>query len=225
MLKAAISACPLNLRTRSARTLLSALAATVALVAMLFTALPASAQPAPGAAPASHATPGNPYQRGPNPTLAMIEATHGPFATAQMSVPTGHGFNGGTVYYPTDTSQGTWGALAIVPGYTALFANEEAWMGPWLSSFGFVVVGVETNTRTDSDTQRAAELLAALDYLTTQSPVRGEVDPARLSVLGHSAGGAGAIEAAEQRPSLRALIGLAPGFPGQGLSMATDQVP
>lgn len=28
----------------------------------------------------------------------MIEATHGPFATAQMSVPTGHGFNGETVY-------------------------------------------------------------------------------------------------------------------------------
>jgi len=196
-----------------------AMAAVLLLVAAVFAVGQASARTTPPA--------GSPWstQRGPDPTIGMIEATRGPFATAQTAIPAGHGFGGGMIYYPTDTSQGTWGALAIVPGYTALFADEEAWMGPWLSSFGFVVVGVETNTRTDSDTQRAAELLAALDYLTTQSPVRGEVDPARLSVLGHSAGGAGAIEAAEQRPSLRALIGLAPGFPGQGLSMATDQVP
>lgn len=74
---------------------------------------PASAQPVANAV-VPHGT-----QRGPNPTLAMIEATRGPFATAQRSVAPGHGFNGGVVYYPTDTSQGTWGALAIVPGYTA----------------------------------------------------------------------------------------------------------
>jgi len=190
------------------------------LVAGLFAVGAASARSTSGSATATTST-----QRGPDPTVAMIEATRGPFATSQVAVPAGHGFGGGMIYYPTDTSQGTWGALAIVPGYSALFADEEAWMGPWLSSFGFVVMGVETNTRTDSDAQRAAELLSALDYLTTQSPVRNQVDPARLSVLGHSAGGAGAIEAAEQRPALRALIGLAPGFPGQGLSMASDQVP
>ena len=142
-----------------------------------------------------------------------------------MDVAPGNGFNGGVVYYPTDTSQGTWGALAIVPGYTALCADEEAWMGPWLSSFGFVVICIETNSRTDGADARAAELLAALNWLTTQSPVKAEIDPNRLSVLGHSAGGAGAIIAAERRPSLKAMIGLAPGFPGNGLSMATDTVP
>src|SRR3954468_18955369 len=77
----------------------------------------------------------NPYQRGPDPTLASVAATYGTFATAQMTVPPGNGFNGGYVYYPTDTTQGTWGALAIVPGYSALFRNEEAWMGPRLASF------------------------------------------------------------------------------------------
>jgi len=54
----------------------------------------------------------NPYQRGPDPTAASIAATYGPFATAQMTVPPGNGFNGGYVYYPTDTSLGTWGAVA-----------------------------------------------------------------------------------------------------------------
>ena len=210
-------------RTRAHGAGAIAVTAAVAAFATAVSVLPASARPLPNAAP--QATPANPYQRGPNPTLAMIESTHGPFATAQMSVPPGHGFNGGTVYYPTDTSQGTWGALAIVPGYTALFRNEEAWMGPWLSSFGFVVLGVETNSRTDNADARATELLAALNWLTTQSPVRSRVDQHRLSVLGHSAGGAGAILAAEHQPALKAMVGLAPGFPGNGLSMATDKVP
>jgi len=138
-------------------------------------------------------------------------------------VPPGNGFNGGMVYYPTDTSLGTWGAVAIMPGYTALFANEEAWMGPWLSSFGFVVIGVETNSRTDFDAARGTQLLAALNYLTTQSPVHDRVDPSRLSVIGHSMGGGGAIYAAEHSPSLKAAIGLAPFSPSQNLS--TDTVP
>jgi dienelactone hydrolase len=182
-----------------------------------------------GAAPATAAQP-NVAQpagatRGPNPTVAMIEASHGPFATAQVSVTPGNGFNGGTIYYPTDTSLGTWGAVAIVPGYTALFRNEEAWMGPWLASFGFVVIGVETLSRTDSADARGTELLAALNYLTQRSAVHTRVDPARLAVIGHSAGGAGALIAAERQPSLRAAIGLAPGSPVGNTTMATDHVP
>ncbi len=201
------------------RSAIAAVVGVVAVIAAMLATAPASVKAAAGAVTPSGT------QRGPDPTIQSIEATRGTFATAQMAVSPGNGFGGGVVYYPTDTSQGTWGALAIVPGYTAKCANEEAWMGPWLSSFGFVVICIETNTTTDSDTQRAAELSAALNWLTTQSAVKNEVDPNRLSVLGHSAGGAGAIEAAEQRPSLRAMIGLAPGFPGMGLTMATDYVP
>jgi dienelactone hydrolase len=166
----------------------------------------------------------NPYQRGPDPTVASVAATRGTFATAQMTVPAGNGFGGGYIYYPTDTSQGRWAAVAIVPGFSALFANEEAWMGPWLASFGFVVIGIETKTRSDGADARASELLAALDYLTRQSPVRDRVDATRLSVMGHSAGGAGTILASEQRPSLKAAVGLAPGTPGS-LSLATNRVP
>jgi hypothetical protein len=162
-------------------------------------------------------------QRGPNPTVAMIEASRGPFATAQQNVSPGNGFNGGVVYYPTDTSQGTWGALAIVPGYTAKCANEEAWMGPWLSSFGFVVICIETNGPNDWDTARGQQLLAALDWLTTRSPVKSRVDPNRLSVLGHSMGGGGVVYATEHRPSLKAGIGLAPFSPSQ--NMSSERVP
>ncbi|WUH89582.1 cellulose binding domain-containing protein [Streptomyces sp. NBC_00433] len=197
-------------RPWSVRTVVAALVAVAGLLAVLLAFQPAAAAD-------------NPYQRGPDPTLAGVAASRGPFATAQTSVAPGNGFNGGTIYYPTDTSAGTWGAVAIVPGYTALFANEEAWMGPWLSSFGFVVIGIETNSRTDYDAARGTQLLAALDYLTQRSPVRDRVDTSRLSVIGHSMGGGGVVYASEHRPSLKAAVALAPFSPSQ--NMSTDQVP
>ena len=203
------------MRRRAKGSRLTRLAAALATVFTVLFGTMSALQPAAAAS--------NPYQRGPDPTVAGVAATSGPFATAQLSVPPGNGFNGGMIYYPTDTSLGTWGAVAIVPGYTALFANEEAWMGPWLASFGFVVIGVETNSRTDYDVARGTELLAALDYLTQQSPVRDRVDPTRLGVIGHSMGGGGVVYATEHRPSLKAAVALAPFSPSQ--NMSTDTVP
>ena len=165
---------------------------------------------------------GNPHQRGPDPTVQSVAASSGTFATAQVDVPAGIGFKSGVIYHPTDTSQ-TYGGIAIVPGYTALFANEEAWMGPWLASFGFVVIGIETNTTSDYDTDRGTQLLAALDYLTQNSSVRDRVDAGRLSIVGHSMGGGGAISAAERRATLKAVVSLAPFSPSQNLS--TLQIP
>ncbi|MEH1125664.1 poly(ethylene terephthalate) hydrolase family protein [Micromonospora sp. CPCC 206061] len=160
----------------------------------------------------------NPYQRGPDPTAASVSANRGTFATAQVNVPAGNGFGGGVVYYPTDTTQGTFGAVAIVPGYTATWAAEGAWMGPWLASFGFVVIGIDTNGREDWDTARGTQLLAALDYLTQRSSVRDRVDASRTAVMGHSMGGGGAMSAALRRPSLKAAVGLAPFSPSQNLN-------
>ncbi|MBB2741840.1 UNVERIFIED_ORG: putative esterase [Microbispora rosea subsp. rosea] len=203
-------------RSRSLRHAMGrAMAAAVAVLGLLSAAI--------ATRPASAAD--NPFQRGPNPTVASVAATRGTFATAQTSVPAGNGFGGGVIYYPTDTSQGTFGGVAIVPGYSALFANEEAWMGPWLASFGFVVIGIETNSRTDSADARGTQLLAALDYLTQRSSVRDRVDPNRLSVVGHSAGGAGVLSALLRRPSLKAGVGLAPGSPVGNYDLYNDQVP
>lgn len=81
----------------------AALAAVAAVVAAMFVVAPASGAAAPRAAQS------NPYNRGPDPTVAGIEASRGPFATAQMGVAPGNGFNGGVIYYPTETTLGTWG--------------------------------------------------------------------------------------------------------------------
>ena len=196
------------------RWLVSLAAAGIALALGLFTVAVTT-----GSASAAD----NPYQRGPDPTRTSVAAVNGPFANTSVSVPTGFGFNGGRIYYPTDTSQGTFGAIAISPGYTALFSAELAWMGPWLASHGFVVIGIETNSRNDFDTARGTQLLAALDYLTQQSPVRDRVDPNRLAVSGHSMGGGGALSAATRRSSLKAVVGIAPYSPSSNL--ANDRVP
>lgn len=164
----------------------------------------------------------SPFERGPNPTAASISATTGPFATGSVTVPRGNGFGGGVIYYPTDTSQGTFGGVAISPGLNGTWSGI-AWLGPRLASQGFVVFGIETNNLNDSPASRGTQLLAALDYLTQRSSVRTRVDAGRLAVAGHSMGGGGALDAALRRPSLQAAIGNAPYLPSG--SLANDRVP
>ncbi|MFI6515018.1 alpha/beta hydrolase family protein [Spirillospora sp. NPDC050679] len=153
----------------------------------------------------------NPYERGPDPTEASIEAVRGPFATSQTSVSSlsVSGFGGGTIYYPTSTAEGTFGAIAMSPGYTA-DQSSLAWLGPRLASQGFVVLIIDTLTRLDQPDSRGRQLQAALDYLTQRSTVRSRIDATRLGVMGHSMGGGGSLEAAVDRPNLQAAIPLAP---------------
>ncbi|CAL9604094.1 Poly(ethylene terephthalate) hydrolase [Streptomyces sp. enrichment culture] len=160
--------------------------------------------------PGAHAA-DNPYERGPAPTEASIEALRGPYSVAQTEVSSllVTGFGGGTIYYPTSTSDGTFGAVVISPGYTAT-QSSIAWLGPRLASQGFVVFTIDTNTTLDQPASRGRQLLAALDYLTERSSVRGRIDSSRLGVMGHSMGGGGTLEAAKSRPSLQAAIPLTP---------------
>jgi predicted dienelactone hydrolase len=161
------------------------------------------------AAPTAQAA-DNPYERGPDPTESSIEATRGSFAVSQTSVSSlVAGFGGGTIYYPTSTAQGTFGAVAISPGFTAT-QSSIAWLGPRLASQGFVVITIDTDSIYDQPASRGDQLRAALSYLTTSSTVRTRIDPTRLAVAGHSMGGGGSLEAAQDQPSLQAAIPLAP---------------
>ncbi|WP_433012934.1 bis(hydroxyethyl) terephthalate hydrolase [Kribbella sp. CA-294648] len=150
----------------------------------------------------------NPYERGPAPTTSSIEASRGPFATATTTVPsTVTGFGGGTIYYPTTTTAGTFGAVAISPGFTGR-QSSISWLGPRLASQGFVVITIDTNSIYDQPDSRGTQLLAALDYLTQRSTVRTRIDAGRLGVMGHSMGGGGSLRAASRRPALQAAIPL-----------------
>lgn len=155
-----------------------------------------------------------PYERGPAPTEAGITAEKGPFAIEKIEVPAGSGtgFNKGTIYAPTDLSQGTFGAIAVSPG----FVSPQAWIdwyGPRLATQGFVVMTLETSSLLDVPAARGEQLLAALDYMTGKSRVKDRIDASRLAVMGHSMGGGGTLEAANKRPALQAAVPLAPWNP------------
>ncbi|MFB8030639.1 MULTISPECIES: alpha/beta hydrolase family protein [unclassified Streptomyces] len=181
-------------RSRTVTLAVAAAAATAGLVTALM----------PGAQAAD-----NPYERGPAPSNSSIEASRGSYATSQTTVSSlsVRGFGGGTIYYPTSTSDGTFGAVVISPGFTA-YQSSIAWLGPRLASQGFVVFTIDTNTTSDQPASRGDQLLAALDYLTDDSSVKSRIDSSRLGVMGHSMGGGGTLEAAKDRPSLQAAIPL-----------------
>lgn len=146
------------------------------------------------------------YRTGPDPTANGLEAETGPLATDSVSVPSSvSGFGGGTIYFPT--RQGTYGGVAISPGFTEK-QSAIAWYGPRLASHGFVVITIDTNSVYDQPYHRSEQLLAALAYLTGQSAVKERVDADRLAVMGHSMGGGGALQAALRTPSLKAAVAL-----------------
>ena len=200
-------------RQRPARRRLVSLgAATVLALGGAGLVAPPSAQAdeARQGAPASYTVAQGDYQRGPDPTEESIEAVRGPYEIASQRVSSiGQNFGGGTIWYPTTTEDGTFGVVAICPGFTAS-ENSIAWLGPRIASQGFVVITMDTETRLDQPGSRGDQLLAALDYVTQRSSVRDRVDPDRQAVMGHSMGGGGVLEAAKDRPSLKAGIPMTP---------------
>ena len=176
------------------------------------------------ASPAAPALAANPYERGPAPTTSSIEASRGSFAIAQTTVARSavSGFGGGTIYYPTSTTAGTFGAIAISPGFTAA-QSSVSWLGPRLASQGFVIITIDTLSTLDQPAARGTQLLAALDYLTRTSSVRTRIDATRLGVMGHSMGGGGSLSASVSRPALQAAIPLTPWHGTKNWS--SDRVP
>jgi fermentation-respiration switch protein FrsA (DUF1100 family) len=175
---------------------------TVTLMALLVSAL---------TSPARADVEEDSFERGPDPDDSLVEAARGPFSTDTENVSSfsASGFGGGTIHYPTDTSEGTFGGIAISPGYTAS-SSTMAWYGPRLASHGFVVFVIDTNSRYDQPNSRGRQLQAALDHLVDESDLDDVLDPDRLAVMGHSMGGGGSLYAVRENPDLKAAVPLTP---------------
>ena len=153
----------------------------------------------------------NPFQRGPNPTNASIEATRGAFAISQTSVPSlvervrRRAPSTTRPVRPRAPSEPS-------PSRRAPSAAESAiaWLGPRIASQGFVVLTIATNSIYDQPGSRADQLQAALNYLVNSSNVRTRIDRTRLGLMGHSMGGGGTLEATEGNTSLQAAVPLQP---------------
>jgi len=139
----------------------------------------------------------------------VASAVTGPYAVATTSVAPVDGFGGGTIYAPTSDAHAPYGAVVATPGFL-MTQDTMSWYGPRIASQGFVVFTIDTNTTGDFPPSRATQMLAALDWLTGSSAQGPRIDPARTAVMGWSMGGGGSLEAGLQRPSLRAVVALAP---------------
>jgi predicted dienelactone hydrolase len=193
------------------------LATSVACLATLALSLAGcrTPDPGPGPGPTDPTTPTTPgptqpggggFQKGPDPTNAAL-LRNGPFSVQQSAITGASGFGGGRVYVPSEA--GTYGAIAISPGFTARWSSLS-WLGPRLASHGFVVLGMETNTTGDFPPSRGSQLNAALRWLTSSSSARTKVDGSRLAVGGHSMGGGGTLSAMQQNPALKLGVPIAP---------------
>jgi predicted dienelactone hydrolase len=155
------------------------------------------------------ALPAQAAEIGQAPTASNITG-NGSFSVATSSISSSvSGFGGGVAYYPT--AAGTYPVIAISPGYTARWSSL-AWLGPRLASWGFVVVGIETNSVFDQPASRGNQLRAALDWAVSSSApsaVRSRADSNRRGVAGHSMGGGGTLEALKDDTSGRIMAGVA----------------
>jgi dienelactone hydrolase len=158
------------------------------------------------------------YQKGPDPTVASLEA-NGPFATASVKLPNAADYgNGSTVFYPTDRQSGSFGLVVLCPGFVSP-AMLYSGVAQRIASHGFVVAVVSTKSLIDQPKARGAQIIAVMKAVIAQSKVQavayaGQVDDSRVAFGGHSAGGSGTFYAAASQPQIKALIGLMPGEPG-----------
>jgi predicted dienelactone hydrolase len=162
------------------------------------------ANPAPAGAQA------NPFERGPAPSDSTLNG-RGPFSVSQTEG-RGSGFNNGTIYYPNNTSQGTFAAIVVMPGFLSPKILMQ-WAGPKFASHGFVVMVMEPSTVLDFPGGRANQMQAALRWLTTSSPtaVRSRIDPSRLGAMGHSMGGGASLDVGSRNnPRMEAVVALQP---------------
>jgi len=159
---------------------------------------------------ASLASPAYADQIGQAPTAANITG-NGSFAVTSAAVTGQSGFGGGRVYYPT--TAGRYPVVGVSPGFTASWSSIS-WIGPRLASWGFVVVGIDTNSPFDQPGSRGTQLLNALNWAVNTAPsaVRTRADGTRRGVAGHSMGGGGALAAlaADTSGNVRAGVPLAP---------------
>jgi dienelactone hydrolase len=159
----------------------------------------------------------NPLQRGPDPTVTSLQAANGPYAVASVTVSStaANGYGGGTIYYPTSTSDGPFAVVSVAPGYVSPQSSIQQW-GPRLASWGFVAITITTNSSFDQPASRATQLVAALNQVVSYSnsgshPISGKVDASRRAVMGWSMGGGGSLIAARDNPStIKAAVPLAP---------------
>jgi len=123
----------------------------------------------------------------------------------------------GTLFTPSvdgaTPAQGPLPLVVVFPGF-GIRHPQYAPLATHLASHGFVVVTATPSGWSFAAPQEhpktAADLLAVLDWALADSPVAARLDPRRLALAGHSAGGKMAFFAAALDPRVGLVIGWDP---------------
>ena len=172
-------------------------AAVAALATLALLGAPTAAQAAvPAHAPAA---------------TASAHHHHAAYPLSQYTIPAtdGSGFGDATLYAPQDTGKKTLGAIVVAPGLKG-DQSDLGWLAKDLAGEGFIVLDMDTLGGYDLPQQRSYEMLAAAEYLATASPVKDQVNPADIGVVGYSLAGGGALNAAVEQHGLKAAVALMP---------------
>jgi dienelactone hydrolase len=171
-------------------------------------------------------TPGGGFIRGPAPSADAL-TKDGPYKV--MSTTSGFrdgpNFAEATLWWPTD-AEPPFASVAVVPGWVSTENDIKTW-GPYLASYGIVVLTIGTNSpASDLPDARAAALLDALMTIRAENtraggPLNGKLDTTRQATMGWSMGGGGTLLAGAQTPSLKAVISMCGWNPGYNYSKVT----
>jgi hypothetical protein len=188
------------------RSIAAPIGAFLAIAALVLAGLVAT--PAPAGAQA-----GGGFQRGPDPGPRTL-LSDGPFRTSQANVSGfGAGYNNVTICYPSDTGQGTFGGVVVMPGFLSL-KLQMMWSCDKIASHGFVVAVAETSTVFDFPGQRASQTQAIIRHLSgsgAPAAVRERLDTNRWAAAGWSMGGGGALDTgARNNPRIQAVAAWEP---------------
>lgn len=162
------------------------------------------------------------FWKGPNPTVAALEAK-GPFTVSKTKLVASSAYGSATtVYHPSDRSVGRFGLVVLCPGFVS-GASLYAGIAERIASHGFVVTVVSTKNLFDQPKPRGEQMVAVMNAVLAQNkiqavPYAGLIDESRVAFMGHSAGGAGTFYAAATHPELKALVGLMAGQPSADLT-------
>ncbi|MDI1258708.1 hypothetical protein [Aquabacterium sp.] len=156
------------------------------------------------------------YERGPDPTAALLNAT-GPYAVSAYKISKAdaksHNYGGATVYYPNAPGQ-TFGVVAMMPGFLAFQAVYETLVKK-VASHGFVVINLDSVASADQPDTRALAVAGGLQHVVElaqegQVPYAAVTDVTRRAVMGNSMGGGAVLSAAVADKTLKAVVALQP---------------
>jgi dienelactone hydrolase len=154
--------------------------------------------------------------------------------TDGMAVPERAPYSTPMIYYPQN-GRPPYPGIVFVPGHGDVYLEDPPLLTQWgtfLASHGFVILFVNPSDLDTGPVGRTEALKAAMDLLAAENdrpggPLNAQVDTARMAVMGHSYGGAGALFATNSNTDarLKAAVALSPVPGNNGPSYPTDTVP